>query len=243
MAKPQNLTGKTFGRLIVLSKDIEASKQHKRAYWLCQCSCGNKKTIAGLSLIRGATQSCGCLRNEKVFNARAKMEEGKQYGKLTVLKMDTERDKYGRIKWICKCDCGNIKSISGADLRSGNTSSCGCKNGISKGEQKILEILENNKISYIREYKIPKLNNKRFDFVLLNDDNQIYRIIEFDGEQHFKETKWKREKLIRTQQSDKEKNEYALSHNIPLVRIPYWELNNISLELLLSNKFLIKKED
>ena len=62
------------------------------------------------------------------------MEEGKQYGKLTVLKMDTERDKYGRIKWICKCDCGNIKSISGADLRSGNTSSCGCKNGISKGE-------------------------------------------------------------------------------------------------------------
>lgn len=241
MAKRQNLLGQTFGRLTVLSKDIEASKKHQRAYWLCQCSCGKQKTIAGLSLIRGATQSCGCLRNEKVFNSIAKDETGKKYGKLTVLQMDTERDKYGRIKWICQCECGNIKSISGAQLRSGMTQSCGCKQGISRGEQKIIEILDNNQISYIREYKVPELGKKRFDFALLDQNNKIFRIIEFDGEQHFKETKWKREKLKRTQQSDKEKNEYALLHNIPLVRIPYWELKNLTLEMLLSNKFLVKE--
>ena len=241
MAKPQNLIGKTFGRLVVLSKDIEASKQHKRAYWLCQCSCGNKKTIAGLSLIRGATQSCGCLRNERVFEKAAKNEKGKRYGKLTVLEMDPERDKFGKIKWICQCDCGNIKSIVGAGLRSGNTSSCGCRQGPSKGERKIIDILDLNKISYIREYKPEELGNKRFDFALLDDENKIYRIIEFDREQHFKEVKWGKEKLAITQKSDQIKNEYALSHNIPLIRIPYWELNHISLELLLSDKFLIKE--
>ena len=214
MAKRQNLIGQQFGRLYVIEKDIEASKQHKRAYWKCKCSCGKEKTIAGLSLIRGATQSCGCLRNERVFEKAAKNEKGKRYGKLTVLEMDPERDKFGKIKWICQCDCGNIKSIVGAELRSGNTSSCGCRQGPSKGEQKIMDIL---------------------------DLNKIYRIIEFDGEQHFKEVKWGKEKLAITQKSDQIKNEYALSHNIPLIRIPYWELNHISLELLLSDKFLIKE--
>ena len=241
MAKRQNLIGQQFGRLYVIEKDIEASKQHKRAYWKCKCSCGKEKTIAGLSLIRGATQSCGCLRNERVFEKAAKNEKGKRYGKLTVLEMDPERDKFGKIKWICQCDCGNIKSIVGAELRSGNTSSCGCRQGPSKGEQKIMDILDLNKISYIREYKPKELGNKRFDFALLDDENKIYRIIEFDGEQHFKEVKWGKEKLAITQKSDQIKNEYALSHNIPLIRIPYWELNHISLELLLSDKFLIKE--
>lgn len=243
MAKPQNLLGQTFGRLTVLEKDIEASKKHGRAYWLCQCSCGKQKTIAGLSLIRGATQSCGCLRNERVFEKVAKDETGHRYGKLTVLRIDeSERDPYGRVKWICQCDCGNIKSISGADLRSGNTQSCGCSYGISRGEQVILDILENNNISYIREYRVPELGNKRFDFALLDNCNHIYRLIEFDGEQHFKETKWKREKLKRTQASDNIKNQYALNHNIPLVRIPYWELKQLSLDMLLSDKFIIRKD-
>jgi hypothetical protein len=69
-----------------------------------------------------------------VFEAIAKDEVGNHYGKLTVLSMDKERDSFGRIKWLCKCECGNIKSISGSDLRSGNTQSCGCISRISRGE-------------------------------------------------------------------------------------------------------------
>jgi len=41
------------------------------------------------------------------------------------------------------------------------------------------------------------------------------------------------------QQRDKEKNEYALSHNIPLVRIPYWERDNITLDMIMGDKYLI----
>lgn len=31
-------------------------------------------------------------------------------------------------KWVCRCDCGVIKTIIGASLRSGLTQSCGCLN-------------------------------------------------------------------------------------------------------------------
>ena len=55
----ENLVGNTYHRLTVLSKNIEASKRHKRPYWDCKCECGNIKTIAGLSLKNGATKSCG----------------------------------------------------------------------------------------------------------------------------------------------------------------------------------------
>ena len=242
MAKRQNLIDQTFGRLTVIEKDLQASKDHGRAYWICKCDCGKIKSIAGISLKNGATQSCGCLRNEHVFHAIAKDETGNRYGKLTVLKMDDIRDNFGRLKWICQCDCGNIKSISGADLRSGNTSSCGCNAGISKGESKICEILDQNNISYIREYRVKELDGKRFDFAILNDDNEIQRLIEFDGQQHFEETGWQKEKLIRTKISDKIKNNYAILNNIPLIRIPYWELSNLSFEMLFSNKYLVKKE-
>ena len=243
MAKRQNLIGQTFGRLTVLQKDEIKSKEKHRAYWICQCSCGNIKTICGLSLIRLETQSCGCLRNERVFNAVAKNEIGHKYGKLTVLKMDSERDPYGRVKWICQCDCGNILSVPGDRLRNGNTASCGCKNGISKGEQKIIDILNKNNFNFIKEYKVIELGKKRFDFAILDNNNNVIRLIEFDGEQHFKESNWSCDKLSRTKNSDKIKNEYALSHNIPLVRIPYWELENLDLKMLFSNKFLIKKEN
>ena len=45
---------------------------------------------------------------------------GKKFGKWTVLEYDTN------YKWICKCDCGKIKSVSSSNLKNGNSTSCGC---------------------------------------------------------------------------------------------------------------------
>lgn len=243
MGRYEDLTGKTFGRLTVLARDEEATKKHKRNYWICQCKCGNIKTICGLSLKNGATKSCGCLRNERVFQTVGKNEIGKKYGKLTVIKMCPERNSRGLIQWICKCDCGNEIIVSGADLRSGNTQSCGCKNGISKGEQQIKDILEKNNVNYAYQYTVNQLGKKRFDFAIFDNNNKLIRLIEYDGEQHFKPAKWGRYSFERTQQSDKIKNEYALNNNIPLIRIPYTEQNKITLDLLFSDKYLIRKEE
>lgn len=36
------------------------------------------------------------------------------------------------VHWVCQCSCGNVKEISGHNLRKGNTKSCGCKEGSRK---------------------------------------------------------------------------------------------------------------
>lgn len=53
---------------------------------------------------------------------------GQRFGRLTVLYRDNSKPKGHGQKawWICKCDCGNIKSVKGENLRRGLTKSCGC---------------------------------------------------------------------------------------------------------------------
>ncbi len=49
---------------------------------------------------------------------------GKRFEKLVVLSQS--ENKHGRTYWLCRCDCGNKKIISGKELNRGTTKSCGC---------------------------------------------------------------------------------------------------------------------
>lgn len=51
---------------------------------------------------------------------------GQRFGRLTVLYLQPESDKFGSKIWRCKCDCGNELSVKSGNLRSGHTTSCGC---------------------------------------------------------------------------------------------------------------------
>jgi hypothetical protein len=55
---------------------------------------------------------------------RFKDETGKTYGKLTVLRFDEMRND--QPYFACQCECGRRVSVRGANLRSRNTTSCGC---------------------------------------------------------------------------------------------------------------------
>jgi hypothetical protein len=57
-----DLTGQKFGFLTVLHRT--GTNTASRATWLCTCECGGQKEIAGCSLLRGYTKSCGCLVKE-----------------------------------------------------------------------------------------------------------------------------------------------------------------------------------
>lgn len=46
-----------------------------------------------------------------------------KFGKLTVLQVANNKSPY---KWLCKCECGNIKEINGDNLYRNKTLSCGC---------------------------------------------------------------------------------------------------------------------
>lgn len=58
-----NLTGKRFGKLIVI-KHIEKDK-YKHHKWLCLCDCGKEKFIRNDHLKNGDTKSCGCIQRER----------------------------------------------------------------------------------------------------------------------------------------------------------------------------------
>lgn len=73
MSLPSSITiGQRIGRLVVLGRD--RSVQKKNAYWLCQCDCGNFKSVSSPDLRRKHTKSCGCLaRESKKWPSRAEM--------------------------------------------------------------------------------------------------------------------------------------------------------------------------
>jgi len=58
---------------------------------------------------------------------------GIRYNRLVVIKF-AGRDWNNSILWLCKCDCGNEKIVTGSNLQSGSMKSCGClrRESISK---------------------------------------------------------------------------------------------------------------
>ena len=119
MTKIRDLTGQTFGKLTVVS--FAGSDKRGNAKWLCKCECGNEKAVRGGLLTSGRTKSCGCITKP------IKDLSGKVFGKLTVVNFAGSRNR--RVRWLCKCECGNEKDIVGGHLTSGSTKSCGCRAG------------------------------------------------------------------------------------------------------------------
>ena len=66
-ARAKDLTGKWVGRLTVLGRD-----EAREGYWVCECDCGNRKSIRGTSLMKGVTLSCGCIQREIASNTGTK---------------------------------------------------------------------------------------------------------------------------------------------------------------------------
>lgn len=66
---------------------------------------------------------------------------GLRFGKLTVIKQVEDRISSGKrfSMWLCKCDCGKSKEIFGNTLKSGKTTSCGCKYKSRKRSRKYNE--------------------------------------------------------------------------------------------------------
>ena len=110
-----DLTGRRFGKLVVLALDHK--DERGKTYWLCECDCGNQTVKARNNLIDGNTRSCGCLKYKDM--------SGMRFGRLTVLDLD-HIDYNGIYFWRCRCDCGNETVVRNTSLNNGMTTSCGC---------------------------------------------------------------------------------------------------------------------
>ena len=113
----------------------------------------------------------------------------------------------------------------------------------SRGEIKICEILDAAGLDYQEEYTFPDLVSSsgrplRFDFAVFDDNGDLDFLIEFQGIQHYEpvEIFGGEEQFKIQQEHDKRKCEYAKTHNITLIEIPYWDFENI--ETILESRLL-----
>lgn len=113
----EDLTGKTFGKWLVICKDENTGQYNSRgSRWICKCECGTIKSVRTKYLIKGTSKSCGCAKKVDYT--------GRKFGKLTVV--ETLYNYNGKKRAVCKCvcECGNTVYINANALRARKT--CGC---------------------------------------------------------------------------------------------------------------------
>jgi hypothetical protein len=123
MGTVHDLTGRTFGRLRVVSRGSNSNAG--KARWRCSCRCGEESLVVASDLRSGRIVSCGCWRREqnRKHGRRGPSLIGKRYGKLTVISA-AGKDRHGHNQWLCRCDCGRERVAVSGGLPS--TKSCGC---------------------------------------------------------------------------------------------------------------------
>ena len=118
----------------------------------------------------------------------------------------------------------------------------------SKGELKVEEFLTYSNVVYESQYKYDDCKNISplpFDFALMSSDKRVI-LIEYDGKQHYEPIDFfgGQEQFEYQRQNDNIKSQYCKDNNIPLLRIPYWDFNNIEqiLEEWLHKHDLLQKD-
>jgi hypothetical protein len=96
---------------------------------------------------------------------------GNKYGKLAVLGRDFDKT-CKNIHWFCICDCGNPKiiSVTGNNLKNGNTSSCGC---YAKEKQKQTKNFKTNKWYFENDIAVGFTTKNQKFYIDINDYEKV----------------------------------------------------------------------
>ena len=205
---------------------------------LFKCSCGevfkrNWSQIINLNQITCNT----CSRKASSERQRRTVEYLENKCKDFEIELLSKEYLNNAQKLSFKCKCGNIFVTSWAGVLSGKTCCNTCSKIESKAVSIIKEYLDKNNYTYIREYRFSDCRDiipLPFDFAVIDGAGKVNLLIEYDGEQHYKPINFggisKEEACLNLEKQryhDELKNKYCKDNNIHLLRIPYWEKNNI----------------
>lgn len=131
----------------------------------------------------------------------------------------------------CKCKkCKHEWSATYSNLtKPNNPTGCPKCAGLNS-ENKLISIIEKFGYNYERQYKYEDCRDvHKLPFDAFLTDYNI--LIEFDGEHHYYPIPRGDGDGVRefetTQRHDKIKTQYCIDNKIPLIRIPYWERDNM----------------
>lgn len=249
MSRPyKDYTGQICGCWKVIERDFNPSSKSHETFWKSECqNCGSIASVRKGDLDKNP-KSCNKCKG-KIIQQKALergcsiyiVNKGDIFGYLEVISepfYPTSSPANRYVKCLCH-NCNNIKDIRVDHLFGAyhsKTISCGCSK-ISSGELKIKQILDNLNIKYQQQYKIANFSNfSLFDFAIFDNNNELFCLIEYDGEQHFYPVDYfGGESQFKIQQErDKRKNEYCKENHILLIRIPYTDYDKIDSNYILS---------
>lgn len=208
----------------------EASTTNNRmTYWQCSENHKWRTSYGHISQGKGCPYCAGnAPKKIDDYYALAKEKKIKWTGK------ELPPNTITRTDWACKI--GHKWELSYSNVRNGQ----GCPYCIrpSSGEEVIANLLKKFGYNYHRQFSFNECHSKKgyhlyFDFlVIFSSDHQ--GLIEFDGEQHLRPIDYfgGEESFQRIVENDSIKNQFALDYNIPLLRVPWGDLDNAEQILL-----------
>lgn len=213
---------------VLISKKEEIKNNTTYIKFICPLHGEHEMRINNLMSGKGCPSCAHQKRNEEYKLSIVEVEKRiNQFGGVLKNKECYVNNSIKNLEILCP-ECKNeiiITSLKHFIQHNGQVCNCCLIKG-SKGERKIKSYLESNDIVYEQEKWFDDcrdINPLPFDFYLPD-----YKIaIEFDGEQHYKDGHFKHSKLNYVQLHDTIKNNYCKSNNIKLIRIPYWDFDDI----------------
>lgn len=200
--------------------------------------CGDiiEKKYQAVSSRKNEKDSCKKCTSKKIIEK--KIKNGNSLGDKhpEIIKFWSNKNKispfditYGsniKVWWIC-----NNNHEWFAKLPFENDLNCPRCNKDSTGEKEIAKILIKNNVSFKNQYSFKNLLNEnnnqlKFDFAIFKED-KLYCLIEFDGRQHYQPV-FGEDVLKTTKYRDGLKNKYCEENNISLIRIPFWDFENLN---------------
>ena len=91
---------------------------------------------------------------------------GQPFGRLVVIR-EYGRDKWGKVLWLCRCECGNECVVSSDALRKQRTQSCGCLRRDRMRECKTIHGLDTKHRRLLRSI--------RSHFMFISDSSSVYQ--------------------------------------------------------------------
>jgi hypothetical protein len=205
--------------------------------------CNNEIEVKPLSFLQGKVRCYICSGKMKKTTDQFKQEVKTLTNNTYVVIGEYVNSKTKiRIKHI---ECNNIFEMKPNAFLSGQRCLF-CKE--SKGEKRVRDFLQERRVDIKQQYRIEDCKNVvplRFDFGILDASENLICLIEYDGRQHFEAINyWGGEESFKyTQNNDNIKNTYCKENNIPLIRIPYWDYQNIEQILTEQLSHLIRGEN
>lgn len=178
-------TGRVFGHLTVVSRIGKHGRRN--GFVLCECDCGRRIVKNFGDLVKYATEATACGRSHgKPRRANAANLAGKRFGRLLVMR--EEGSDGSGLLWRCLCECGNACVVGTKELRSGNTSSCGCGNDENRARNMRARSerihVDGTNLAAIATGKIRPDNKTGVRGVYMTKGGKYIAHITFKGERH-----------------------------------------------------------